>query len=284
MKLYTDFLTIKSKFYSNLPHFKKFENISLQDIETIKQKVDEYLENLNNHFSINSIINKKLQIYQELLTYLSNPNIFLYINTFDERLLFLILAIDPECITYKYFLSSIGITSHTQNLGNWEKSVRNKIGIFDKKLGEIEKYLIRKFSIIDNVIIDQTPTLINSLTEINSLTNISNDQINNIDTILTEWNIITNNNLDNKTVVFNLLHSNLSNEEKLILYIKACDPELKMLQIYFNESTNSKIKEECIKQLGMYNNELIRLEKIYYDNDYNNFNIDTWEYNKIKIK
>ena len=46
----------------------------------------------------------RLDRYQRTLLYLTNPNIHLDIKTFDERLAYLIMVVDPNLVTFKEFL------------------------------------------------------------------------------------------------------------------------------------------------------------------------------------
>ena len=46
----------------------------------------------------------KLERYQRILQYLTNPYTHLELRTFDERIAFLIMIADPNLVTFKEFL------------------------------------------------------------------------------------------------------------------------------------------------------------------------------------
>ena len=57
-----------------------------------------------------------------------------------------------------------------------------------------------------------------------------------------------------------------TSDEELLLYIFIADPELKLLQFYFEESNTKTIKQRFFEEFGYeYDSRLLTIEKIYND-------------------
>ena len=92
---------------------------------------------------------------------------------------------------------------------------------------------------------------------------------------------IPNISLTYQTCIYNILYqANIldlnSMQEKLIFFINVLDPELKLLQIYSEESTYNNIKQRAIYELGFYFNCLIKIELLYYKRFCPNKKISNW--------
>lgn len=270
---------LQNKIFSQKREFKRFENISSEKFKELLIKAIAFNKKkiIYNYHCASS---QELYFYTELLQYLTKPNIFEEFSSFDEKILFLIFCIDPECIIYRSYLK--------QENKNWTIKVREQIGICDKKLLVFEKEFVNKYFLVTEVNIDHSRLLLLLSKNIQNFNDIDDISFNKIKEILICWQEIPNNQKDYKTSAYNVLYqSRLLNlngiKEKIIFFIMSIDPNLRMLQIYNDECMIERIEKACIDEFGFYSQELIRLESLYHSKFCHDLEIDTWTKQKKKL-
>lgn len=145
------------KFYQHENAYKSF----LETTEEELAMISKYVYKIQEKTKINKI--SELERYQKTLEYLTNPSIRLDLETFDKRIAFLIMMVDPNLITYNEFLKinliSISEIENTkdevkrnylkeirkQALIEYTNNVREKVGFFDIKLLKYEEVFFKKF-------------------------------------------------------------------------------------------------------------------------------------------
>lgn len=278
-----EFDLLKLKFYGYSNAFNKYKNINQEQIRKIRNEVNILLEELNTYLKIHSIFEKKLYIYQKVLEYLSNPIISMKYPTFDERILFLILATDPNCDTYRTYIANITKNSSSDEKYKIINTIRKQLGFYDKNLLPFEKYYLLKYNIITDIKIDYTNLIILSANTLVSFEHITDEQYK----LLTEkralWDTLAGKTLSNKTYAYNIFYSELSVHEKIILLIVCIDPELQLLQIYEDESRMNRLIERCQAEFGFYSKGIFRLEELYRQKFGKHIKIDTWDVKQPKI-
>jgi len=162
----TDFISIDyyiNKFYLKEKDFKRFLELSEEQLSTLSKMVYKMQEKMSTNLSQKTKSISKLERYQKTLQYLTNPHIHLDLKTFDERIAYLIMMTDPNLVMFKEFLKIdlISITEITkikdekernrlkiirkQTISRYENAVREKIGFFDVKLLKYKEIFFKKF-------------------------------------------------------------------------------------------------------------------------------------------
>lgn len=293
---------LRTKLYQREKEFKNFENLTEEDFIRIENKI-QLKEDVIQEKTKKPL--DKLTKYMEILTYLTNPNIHLEFKTFDERILFLIMCEDPNLITFKEFLKT-NLTStqdikkeqnpkareelekkRAQEILDLQTRVRNQIGFFDSKLLKFEKIYFQKFlskqELISEVKQDNITILIALLPFINSFESISEEDFALLQKKAQLWLAETNAVNDLYTAAYSCEYQNetlgLKNlSEKLAFLILTGDPDLKCLQIYEEESRTDEVKRRCLEELNYYNENLIKLEKLYHDRFCPNKELSPWTF------
>ena len=148
----------RKKLYSKEKNFKNFLNITDEQLEDIENKVKKRSEIFDEE-QTSYIARKadKLDRYQRMLQYLTNPMIHLEFKTFDEIIAFMIKMADPNLVIYREYLRSNimslaniskvedenerlrFVREREKALSDYEASVREQIGFFDPKLLKYEE-------------------------------------------------------------------------------------------------------------------------------------------------
>jgi len=268
-----NFEIYRNKFYCYSNNFHNFNNITQEQLTKIKLEIPLLLNELTNNFT-HTIMDERFYIYQKTLEYLSNPCISQKYSSFDERILFLILAVDPNCDSYKLYVNNKLKDKHEIT-----NMIRNKVGFFDNNILIYEHYYLQKYNIYTNSNIDYTNIIVYKAKELISFNNINDTQYQLLVNKVKFWNTFKN-NLTNKDYSQNIFYSKLSIHEKIILLILCIDPNLKLLQIYQDECTINKLKERCLNEYGFYCKDLFRLEELYRERFCNSLTIDKWQKRK----
>ena len=117
----------KTKFYQKENQSKKFSELTEEQLIAIAKRVyrkQEIMEEGLPSHQFGKI--SKLDRYTKTLLYLTNPNIHMDIKTFDERLSYLIMMVDPELVTFKEFLK-IHLPSIDEITAIEDQKERNKL-------------------------------------------------------------------------------------------------------------------------------------------------------------
>ena len=153
----------KTKFYQKEKESKRFTQITDEQLSAISDKVYKKMEIEEESSYYRTSKSSKLDRYIRALLYLTSPNIHFDIKTFDERLAYLIMMVDPNLVTFKEFLKinlvSLQEIANTedvklrnkmleerkQTLLSYETAVRDQIGFFDVKLLKFEELFFKRF-------------------------------------------------------------------------------------------------------------------------------------------
>ena len=86
---------LRTKLYQKLKEFKGFQDFTPEDVQKVAAFIYKKEEMVSDRFV--SILKKdKLSKYMETLQFLTNPLIHMQLRTYDERILYLIMSVDPE--------------------------------------------------------------------------------------------------------------------------------------------------------------------------------------------
>lgn len=270
----------KKQLYNRANSFEKFEAISEEQLKAIEKKVKYFI----GAFPQNLFQKKKLGLYQQALKFLttsfSNDNIVL--SSFDCRILFLILTIDPELNMYKKYLSyeiqSVSkidsvltqdkkgkLLERKQKIKEFEQAIRKEFGFFDNNLLKFEEFLWLKRKKEKKSALDKILALAKF---IKSFSTISDETIALLKDKAEFWNEITQKNQQATFVAEAILHSksflNLeSNSEKILFFLNVIDPELDILFIAQSGIVKEKMQEIIENFFGFYSKEIVLIEEIY---------------------
>ena len=185
----------RTKLYQKEREFKKFETLSLDDVAKIAKKLYSKQEmNAQSGFYRKD----KLTKYMDTLTYLTNPSIHMELKTYDERIIFLIISVDPELEAFKEFLKTnitptkvINaeqdpkkqqelISQRESEILEMQTRIRNKIGFYDSKLLKYEETYFKRFisskELITKVNQDNITKLLRIIPLISSFNDISDER------------------------------------------------------------------------------------------------------------
>ena len=275
----------KTKFYQKENQSKRFSELTEENLANISKKIykkEEIAEDTKT---------AKLDRYIKTLLYLTNPNIHSDLKTYDERLAYLILATDPELITFKEFLKihlpSISSISNIENqkertmaleerhqiLQQFETAVREQIGFYDVKLLKFEEQFFKRFyskkELITQVGQHNEDGFLLLAGLVDSFDNITDERFKELIETAQAWNTIIPDKHKTKTATYSATKQKdllglTTLTEQFAFYILAVDPNLDMLRIYEEESMIPTTQERIEETFGYYNPALITLEKKYH--------------------
>lgn len=281
--------TLRRQFHSRSVTFNNFQGITNEDVETLKQIIankKKYFEAKQSLFS-----NSGLNNYINTLRYLTNPTISQELSTFDEKVLYLILSCDPELITMKTFISSDILPASRineeddkkrkgleqrryQELEQYATAVRQELGFYDGSLLKYEsilsRRLLKKQGLITDVKIPSLDKLLKRAELIKTLDIITDNSLIRLRSICEMWLNEAKDPADLNSLAYNLINRfkelHIYNiEEQLIIFILIADPNLDLLRIYEEESNFNQMKVRAKNELGFYNKDLIKVERLYHD-------------------
>ncbi len=280
----------KTKLYQRDKEFQGFENIDEEALVSMSKKVYRKIELNEDRNNYHSNLNR-CDEYKNMLEYLTNPGIHIIFPTYDEKILFLIMATDPNLIIYKEFLKTdipslgeillipdekekeIKLQERVNIIRNLEIRIREKIGFYDSKLLKYEiayfKTFFSKRDLIPEVKQNNINNFLNQAKVIKSLNNVSQERYQEIIEKVELWISQINTNEKVKTAIYSITQQIdmlglKSLEEQVIFFILATDPNLEMLRIFEEESLTPRIMERSIEYSGYYSPIIIHLEKIFH--------------------
>lgn len=295
---------VRKRLYANDVHFKGFQHIDEETLKKIKDLVKKEKKQFISNSSFPSLISNRMTEYIAVMRYLGSTLTNQNLPTYDEKIVFLIEALDPNLEMYKYYLSLPIILksqivaeeneikkltlmhSFDNQVGMFESKIRLKMGFFDQKLLNYEAKYFKKIKCHDELITDvkqayfiKLNTLFNGIKDFNGITKKENDNLI-IKAIEYEEKY---GHPDANTLAYQLIYQadllQLNNmKERVIFFILLIDKDLKLLDIYNNSSTWDDIKAKSLEEFGFYNKDLITLEKRYQEMFVPNFN--PWELKK----
>lgn len=279
----------RTKLYQKEREFKKFETLSLDDVAKIAKKLYSKQEmNAQSGF----FRKDKLTKYMDTLTYLTNPSIHMELKTYDERIIYLIISVDPELEAFKEFLKTnitptkvINaeqdpkkqqelISQRESEILEMQTRIRNKIGFYDSKLLKYEETYFKRFisskELITKVNQDNITKLLRIIPLISSFNDISDERYQILQEKAKEWLATTNCENDLFTAAYSCSEQKETIGlngiiEELIFLVLIGDPELDVLRIYEEESRMDEVERRCKEAFNYYNKDLITLERLYHE-------------------
>lgn len=271
------------KFYSDSKSFNYFENLE----STIIEKINSIL---TTQFPEELFLKQSTKRYISILTYLMNPKENTDFITFDEKIAFLIQAIDPELSIYFHFLrcgySSQGSKEEqTQVENDLIHFIKSIVGNFDAQFLKYEEVYFQRVlktgTIISHVNSDFSSKFFEGLKSIHSFQKISEAEFKLLSKKADYYRINCETPHSINTVCFNINNPNSELElwntpYKIIFLISVIDPNLNALKIYSEESHVSQVKKRMIEELGFYHEDFIRLEEMYRRRFFPEMRISEW--------
>ena len=278
-----------SKFYEKGKESKRFMDLTEDDLKELKKKVEEKRQMMSDNVTFRSVHMPKFDVYQSALEYLTNPTIHLKYRTFDERVAFLIMMVDPELVLFREYLKLNVISKEeitkvedkkeraallqkrNQAILNFQSTVREKLGFYDAKLIKYEEMYFNKFlgekELITEVGNNNQEAIIFRAKVLSNFDSISDERFEQLKDIAQGCLSIAP--YDTKVATYSVINQKkllgLSGmAEQLALFILLVDSELDMLRIYEEESMMSEVEKRIIEQFGYYNPELLKLEKKFH--------------------
>lgn len=273
------------KFYSNAKGFSQFEFINADIVEKIKNKVMELLpERL---YPKNS--DKR---YLQALKYLTDPKTKKVCDSFDEQILFLILAIDPDLTIYSYFLNNGYSLRESEEIRRSKANalvdfIMTRVGYFDPEFIKFEEVFFLKYlkngDVMSHVNKDCS-TFLDVLMTISSFKDVSESEYNFILKKAEYYFTVCEDPKSVTTLCFNVNNPNsvlelYSTPYKIIFLIMVIDPDLMALKIYEEESNEERIKERTIQALGFFHEGLAKAEEAYRRRFCPERNVSDWSLN-----
>ena len=279
----------RTKLYQKEREFKKFETLSLDDVAKVAKKLYSKQEmNAQSGF----FRKDKLTKYMDTLTYLTNPSIHMELKTYDERIIYLIMSVDPELEAFKEFLKTnitptkvINaeqdpkkqqelISQRESEILEMQTRIRNKIGFYDSKLLKYEETYFKRFisskELITKVNQDNITKLLRIIPLISSFNDISDERYQILQEKAKEWLATTNCENDLFTAAYSCSEQKETIGlngiiEELIFLVLIGDPELDVLRIYEEESRMDEVERRCKEAFNYYSKDLITLERLYHE-------------------
>lgn len=295
------------KFYQKENNSKSFLELSEEQLSIVSKMVYKMQEKMSITLSKKDENTKKIEKYQKTLEYLTNPLIHLDLKTFDERIAYLIMMIDPNLVIFKEYLKidlistkeiakteDENIRNHLtiirkQTISAYENTVREKIGFFDIKLLKYEEMFFNNFfnekELITEVKNNNQDNLIIKAKALKDFNSISDERYKELVSIANNWLSLVPEKYNFKVASYSITNQKkllglTSSAEQLTLFILLIDSNLDMLRIYEEESMMKNIKERIIEQFGYFNIELLVLERKFHDRFCPDKKISIWSKTK----
>ena len=271
-KQYSKMININDEIINNLQELiPQFEEVFKQNTKTLYVPDKRYIRYLN-------CVKFLLHNYKAKLL------------SFDEKMMFLILACDPDCIILKKYEEAHIMTKEkvlsaevyeekkylndvrNKQIENLKSDVRKEIGFFEAELITYERdytnRILKKTEFNIDVKKDYSQFLLKSLVQ-NNITKISDEDFDRVKKIAMYYLSCINGNIDHKILSNSIIYQNdllhLKNTtEKVIFFILVIDPTLEAFKIYEDNCNLHVIKDLMIDKIGFYNRDLITLEKNYH--------------------
>lgn len=278
-----------TRFYEKGKESNRFMDLTEEDLKELAKKVEEKRKIMAENVNYRTKYMPKFDVYQSTLEYLTSTNIHLKYKTFDERVAFLILMVDPNLIAYREYLKlnakskediakvedknerAALLQERNQAIINFQSNVREKLGFYDPKLIKYEEMYFNKFfsekELITEVGNNNQEAVIFRAKVLRDFNGVSDERFEQLKDIAQGCLAIAP--YDTKVATYSVINQKkllkLSGiAEQLALFILLVDSELDMLKIYEEESMMSEVERRIIEQFGYYNPELLNLEKKFH--------------------
>lgn len=293
----------RTKFYQRERDSKGFLDLSEKDLVLLSKKVYKKEEIMEDTTVCRAKKMSNLERYQKILQYLTSPLIGLELKTFDERIAFLIMMVDPNLITFKEFLKLDLIsleeidkieddkeksrlrTIRAQTISAYENSVREKVGFYDVKLLKHEDMYFKRFfnekELITEVNSHNQNSFVKRTKLLKDFNSVSDKRYLELVDIAETWLLFAPDKFNSSVATYSVTNQRrllgLNNlAEQLTLFILLVDPNLDMLRIYEEECMIKNSEKRTIEEFGYFNMDLVSLEKKYHDRFCSSKQVSIW--------
>lgn len=297
----------RTKLFQRERDSKRFLELSEEDLVLLSKKVYKKEEIMDDVLLQGTKKMSNLERYRRTLQYLTSPLIGLEFRTFDERIAFLIMMVDPNLVTFKEFLKTDLISLEeiekvaddkekcrlrnirSQTISAYEASVREKIGFYDVKLLKYEELYFKRFfgekELVTEVNSHNQDSFIKRSKLLKDFNSISDERYERLTDLAQIWLSVAPDKFNSKVATYSVTNQKkllgLNNlAEQLTLFILLVDPNLNMLKIYEEECMIKNTERRTIEEFGYFNMDLIALERKYHDRFCPNKQVSIWS--KVK--
>lgn len=297
----------RTKLFQRERDSKRFLELSEEDLVLLSKKVYKKEEIMDDVLLLGTKKMSNLERYRRTLQYLTSPLIGLEFRTFDERIAFLIMMVDPNLVTFKEFLKTDLISLEeiekaaddkekcrlrnirSQTISAYEASVREKIGFYDVKLLKYEELYFKRFfgekELVTEVNSHNQDSFIKRSKLLKDFNSISDERYERLTDLAQIWLSVAPDKFNSKVATYSVTNQKkllgLNNlAEQLTLFILLVDPNLNMLKIYEEECMIKNTERRTIEEFGYFNMDLIALERKYHDRFCPNKQVSIWS--KVK--
>lgn len=284
------------RFYGREGRFNNFLNITEEVIDNIKQELQTFFNNIESD-KLNYY-----QRYEKVYDFLGSPIAATKFKTFDEQVLFLIFALDPDLLYLKTYKDTCTISlreveaadnkskklleaQRSEQKHIFTRNIRDAFGICDSKILRYEalyfEHIIKPETYTTKVTGDAATVFFKFASFVRSFERITDERFEELKAIVDDYKELVPNINNLHVLAYNILYKRrgfktLNIRERYALFIYIIDPELKVLKIYEEESTMNEIRRRCIEEFGYFNEVLIRLEMLYHQRFCPNKKISLW--------
>ena len=297
---------LRTKLYQKLKEFKGFQDFTPEDVQKVAAFIYKKEEMASDRFV--SIFKKdKLSKYMETLRFLTNPLIHMQLRTYDERILYLIMSVDPELKMFREFLkrnitsikdvNSITDAKEREKLNQqrngeimeFQTAVREQIGFYDSKLLMYEEVYFKRFwgpkELLTEIGQSHIQRLLSLTPFISSFDKVTDQRYEELQYTAAAWQKEVQKEKDALTAAYSATNQNrllglTTLSDQLIFFILASDPNLDALKIYEEESRIPEFERRMIEEFGYSSMDIIKLEQLYHDRFCPDKKISPWTITK----
>lgn len=276
--------------------FERFDKIDEDTYIKVYEDAERFKQILPSLRKENFSYSDKLSDYNSVLNYLLAPNIHFKLSSYDERILFLILTLDPNLDAYYTYISTeypkkpTAIPFVKDNRTDEEKkqdeeeyhaeykmvknrmidTIRNQIGTYDQRIIKYEEAYFNTFvkhvSLVSDSKIDYGDFLSFMFNKVEDFSSISQERFNEINAMAQDY--LSIGEFDYSTTLFHILRQrdilHLQNKsEQLLFFILTLDPELTILKSYSELGNIGRLFEFMDTNFGFISNKAWATEEYY---------------------
>lgn len=273
----------KSKLLSRLEisrgYFKNFSDINEDTLHNIKVMAKDWLSE-NKYTGID----KFFGVLNYALFHFKTKHM-----SFDEKVIFIILVLDPELSIYNEYISKLIIseadikkevnldkknkltTMRNRSLNSIEVACRERLGFYHPHILMYEKLYQAKFNKITyftNIKRDYLNLLLRRNYRFYDFSQVGPVRYQELVATSEKWKELIGDD-DYRTTVYNIIKSPgflelKTVEDKFTFLILVLDYNLEILKIYEENCQLSEIKDQCIAKVGCFDELLVPIEREYH--------------------
>jgi hypothetical protein len=277
--------------------FENFDSIDEDTYIRVDQEAERFKKYLPELSKQNSGFSGKLRDYVAILNYLIAPNVHFKLKSYDERILFLILTLDPDLNAFYTYIATqfpkkptpIPFVKDTRDetekkLDEAEyndsvaiiknamiSSIRDQIGTYDPHIIKYEEAYFNTFvkhiSLVSDSKIDYGYFLSFMFNKVENFSSVSQERFEEINEVAQDYLSISD-SFDYSTTLFHILRQrdllHLRNKsEQLLFFILTLDPNLSILKTYSEAGNFGKLFEFMDTEFGFVSHKAWATEEFY---------------------